>query len=66
MKQKKKIRKSAQKRFKITKNGKVLFGHQNKGHLQRKKSAKVSRRHKEPGHLTGAFAKRVKQMMGEL
>lgn len=60
----KKIKKSVLKRFKITKRGKVLFSHQYQGHLMRKKSARRVRRQKEPGQLTGAFAKRIKQMLG--
>lgn len=62
----KKIKKSVSKRFKITKTGKVLFSHQYQGHLMRKKSNKRIRRQKEPGHLTGAFGKRIKQMLGNL
>ena len=61
---KKKIKKSISKRFKITKTGKVLFGHQFQGHLMRKKSSRRQRRQKEMGILTGAFAKKVKQSLG--
>lgn len=61
---KKKIKKSVSKRFKVTKTGKVLFGHQNQGHLQRRKSRRTQRRHEEPGILEGTFAKKVKQMLG--
>lgn len=60
----KKTRKSALKRFKITKTGKVMFRHQNSGHLQRKKSNRAKRRHKELGTLEGVFAKKIKQMAG--
>jgi large subunit ribosomal protein L35 len=60
-----KIRKSAAKRFKITKNGKVLFGHQYAGHLKAHKSKSRLRRQKEPGELTGVFARNVKRMLGE-
>jgi len=52
------------KRFKITKSGKVLFGHQYTGHLMSKKNARRKRRLKEPGILKGAFAKKIKQMLG--
>lgn len=62
---KKKIKKSVSKRFKITKTGKVLFGHQYQGHLMRKKSKKRIRHLKETGVLKGAFAKKVKQMLGK-
>lgn len=60
----KKTKKAATKRFKITKTGKVVFSHQNQGHLRRKKSAKTKRRQAEPGILTGLFAKKVKRMIG--
>lgn len=61
---KKKTRKSANKRFKITKRGKVLFTHQYSGHLMRKKSKRRIRKQKEPGQLTGEFAKKIKKMVG--
>lgn len=61
---KKKIKKAASKRFKITKTGKVLFSHQYQGHLMAKKSRKRVRRQKEPGQLTGAFAKRIHKILG--
>lgn len=61
---KKKIKKAVSKRFKITKNGKVLFSHQYKGHLMIKKSKRRQRRQSETGVLSGAFAKKVKQMLG--
>lgn len=60
---KKKTRKSALKRFKITKRGKVLFGHQFTGHLMRKKNARRQRRQKEPGQLKGTFAKKIKKIL---
>ena len=59
-----KIKKSVSKRFKVTKTGKVLFGHQYHGHLRGKKSKSRLRRQKEPGVLTGTFAKKIKQMLG--
>ncbi len=59
-----KVRKSATKRFKITKNGKVVFGHQYGGHNKLHKSKSRQRRLKEPGVLTGAFAKKIKRMAG--
>lgn len=60
---KKKTRKGALKRFKLTKNGKVIFSHQYTGHLMRKKSARRKRRQKEPGILSGAFAKRITSIL---
>lgn len=62
---KKKIKKSISKRFKITKTGKVLFGHQYQGHLMRKKNKRRQRRQKETGVLEGTFAKKVKQALGK-
>ena len=59
-----KVRKAATKRFKITKNGKVVFGHQYGGHNKLKKSKSRQRRIKEPGVLSGAFAKKIKRMAG--
>ena len=63
-KTKKKIRKSVLKRFKVTKTGKVMHGSQNAGHLKLHKSKSRLRRQKEPAQLTGAFAKRIKKMLG--
>lgn len=59
----KKLKKSATKRFKVTKTGKVLFAHQYHSHKMSKKSKRRQRRQKEPGVLAGKFAKKVKQMM---
>lgn len=59
-----KSRKSAGKRFRVTKTGKVIFSHQYKSHLKSKKSNSRLRRQKEPGILKGKFAKKVKRMLG--
>jgi large subunit ribosomal protein L35 len=64
-KNKKKVKKAVSRRFKITKTGKVMFSHQNRGHLKTNKSKRNLRRGKEPGVLHKSFAKRVKVMMGE-
>ena len=64
-KTKKKIRGSVSKRFKVTKTGKVLFAHQYGSHKKLHKSKSRIRRQKEPGELTGAFAKKIKQMLGK-
>ncbi|PIY94659.1 MAG: 50S ribosomal protein L35 [Candidatus Levybacteria bacterium CG_4_10_14_0_8_um_filter_35_23] len=61
---KKKIKKSVSKRFKVTKTGKVVFRHQYQSHLKMSKSKRRIRRQKEPGKLTGTFAKKIKQMLG--
>lgn len=65
MKRKLKTRKAVAKRFRITKTGKVMFGHQYGSHLKLHKSKRRLRRQKEPGVLTGEFAKKVKRMLGE-
>jgi ribosomal protein L35 len=64
MKQKKRIKNSVSKRFAVTKNGKVMFSHQYKGHLKINKSASRLRRGKEPGILKGKFAHKIKQLLG--
>jgi ribosomal protein L35 len=65
MKQKKRIKNSVGKRFKVTKNGKVMFSHQYKSHLKINKSGSRLRRQKEPGELKGKFAHKIKQLLGE-
>lgn len=62
---KKKIKKSVSKRFKVTKTGKVLRGHQYTGHLMRKKSKRTQRRQKVENRQAGKFAKKIKQMLGK-
>lgn len=62
-KTKKKVKKSVTKRFKVTKNGKVMFGHQYGGHLKLHKSKRRLRRIKEPGVLVGKFAKKIKKLL---
>ncbi len=64
MKTKQKAKGSVSKRFKVTKTGKVKFAHQYGSHKKLHKSKSRIRRQKEPGELTGAFAKKVKQMLG--
>jgi ribosomal protein L35 len=61
---KQKIRDSVSKRFKVTKTGKVMFAHQYGSHKKFNKSKSRIRRQKEPGQLKGAFAKKIKQMLG--
>ena len=58
-----KTRKSAAKRFKITATGKVMFRHQMRRHLRRKKSGSNMRHKAIPGEMTGKFAKKIKQMI---
>ena len=61
---KKKIKKSISKRFEVTKTGKVLFSHQYGSHKKLTKSRSRIRRQKEIGILTGTFAKKIKQSLG--
>jgi ribosomal protein L35 len=61
---KKKIKKSVSKRFEVTKTGKVLFSHQYGSHKKLNKSRSRIRRQKEIGILTGTFAKKIKQALG--
>lgn len=63
-KQKLKIKNSVGKRFKVTKTGKVMFAHQLHSHRRSTKSKSNLRRQKEPGQITGEFAKKIKMMLG--
>lgn len=64
-KNKKKIKKSVARRFKITKTGKVMFAHQNNGHIKANKSKRQIRRNNVPGQLTGEFARKIKVQLGK-
>ena len=61
---KKKIKRSVSRRFKITKTGKVLFGHQYDTHLRSNKSKKRIRRQRVPGLLSSALGRKVKKLLG--
>jgi large subunit ribosomal protein L35 len=61
---KQKSRKSAVKRFKVTKNGKVLHRSQHIRHLRSKKSKSQIRRLKRMKRVTGKYEKKLKKMMG--
>lgn len=61
-----KIKKSVSRRFKVTKTGKVMHRKQNQSHLKMKKTRRNIRRGKEPAFLTGAFAKKIKLLLGEV
>ena len=63
-KRKLKTKRVAAKKFKVTKTGKVMFGHQFASHLKSGKSRRRKRRQKEPGQLTGAFSRKIKRMLG--
>lgn len=60
---KQKTRKSAAKRFRLTKTGKVLRGHQHSSHLKRKKSKSQKRRTKKLTELRGRFKRKIKKML---
>lgn len=64
MKYKRKTRKGAARRFKITGTGKVLRRKQNSRHLRRKKSRKAIRAYRRPAEVTGKWARRIKRMLG--
>ncbi len=64
MKVKTKTRKSAAKRFKVTKNGKVMHRSQNLRHLRSGKGKRNLRRLKTIKELGGKFASKIKKMMG--
>lgn len=59
-----KVKKSVAKRFKVTKTGKVMFGHQYTSHKKLNKSKRRQRRQNVPGQLKGKFAKKIKKMLG--
>lgn len=60
-----KTKRSVKRRFKVTKTGKVLRGSQMRSHLRSHKSKGTLRAQKEVKQLEGAFAKKVKQLLGE-
>lgn len=64
MKVKTKTRKSAAKRFKVTKNGKVMHRSQNIRHLRSGKGKRNLRRLRTIKELGGKFASKVKKMLG--
>lgn len=60
-----KTKKSAQKRFKITKTGKILRSNQLRtAHLRRKKSKSALRRHARVVEVNKAGLRQVKRMLG--
>jgi large subunit ribosomal protein L35 len=61
---KQKTRKSVTKRFKVTKNGKIMRRHNFSRHLRVKKSGAKKRGQKRPVELTGYFAKKLRKALG--
>ncbi len=64
MKVKSRTRKSAAKRFNVTKNGKVLYRSKNTRHLRTTKGKRKMRSLRTIKGLKGKFATKVKKMMG--
>lgn len=60
-----KTRKSAAKRFKITKSGKVLHRKHYSRHLRSKKSKKQIRNYKLMKEVKGAYKTKIKKMLGK-
>lgn len=64
MKNKQKTRKSALKRFKVTKGGKLLHRQIGFRHLRSKKGKRNLRRLKGLKTVEGVYEKKIKRMMG--
>lgn len=54
---------SANKRFHVTKTGKVMRGHQSNSHLKTKKAADRIRRHLEPTQVDSGQKDMVRRLM---
>jgi large subunit ribosomal protein L35 len=61
---KRKTRKGAAKRFKITATGKILRRTQNMRHLRANKSKKAKRNYRRLREVKGSMNKRIKRMLG--
>jgi large subunit ribosomal protein L35 len=62
-KQKQKTHKGIAKRIKLTGKKKLNYGKPGAGHLMSVKNAKRRRRIREPGTLTGVFARKIKRAL---
>lgn len=60
---KQKTKKAAIKRFKITKNGKILRGHQMSGHLKSNKSHSALSRYKKTAYVSKPEKRTVERLM---
>lgn len=58
-----KTNKSANKRFRVTKSGKILRGHQLNSHLKTKKAADRIRRHLEPTQVDDSQKKTLERLL---
>jgi large subunit ribosomal protein L35 len=61
---KQKTRKSAVKRFKVTKTGKILRRRAFTSHLNVKRSSKKRRAQSRPVEITGFYARKLRAAMG--
>ncbi len=64
-KHKMKTIKTAAKRFRVTKNGKILRNHSNHSHETGKKSSKVIRRLRPKGLVAKSRVRRILRMLGK-
>lgn len=60
---KQKTHSGAKKRFRVTRNGKVMMRQKNRAHLLEKKSSSRTRRLQGETELTGKPAKNVKRLL---
>jgi large subunit ribosomal protein L35 len=58
-----KTHKGAKKRFKVTKNKKIIYSKAYRGHILTKKSAKRKRALRKPGQIQSADRNRIKRML---
>ncbi|MEO0254087.1 MAG: 50S ribosomal protein L35 [candidate division WOR-3 bacterium] len=58
-----KSKKTAKKRFKLTKKGKVKYYHAFHSHLAGSKNAKRKRRLRKPDYLKGSDEKRIRRLI---
>lgn len=61
---KQRIHAGAKKRFRVTRNGKVMHRRMNQNHILEKKTSKRKRRLSRDGEVGGGDAARVKRMLG--
>ena len=59
-----KTRKDAAKRFRVTRNGKLMRGHSWKSHLLEHKSAKRKRAYRSAAGVSSADQKQVRRSLG--
>lgn len=62
---KQKTHSGAKKRFRVTKNGKVLHRHNNTNHILEKKSSRRKRRLDRDGRLSGADRQKARDLLNE-